>query len=163
MIRPTATWYLRLVPAATAFIGAIVLGPATLPALADDVIQSHTANIDGITAEIIQCTRAGDRLTIALRLHNTSSYALRISNAGFNDFYLMAGDKKYLVLGHTGYAATPDNKVSVDNQTSANFTLFGGQSLIWHAQYAAPPTDIKNITFHMGGIARPFENVRITD
>jgi hypothetical protein len=139
--------------AATAFMAMLVLGPATQPARADDVIQSHATNILGITAEVIQCTRKGDRLTIAIRLRNTSNYILQISDVGFSNFYLTAGDKKYLILNGAGTMSP----------ATGTHTLLIGDAMNWQAKYPAPPADIKNVTFHMGGIAPPFENLPITD
>jgi hypothetical protein len=154
MITPTVTWRLRFVQlAATALMAMFVLGPATQPARADDVIQSHATNIAGINAEIVQCTRTGDRLTIGMRLRNTTSYILQISDAGFSNFYLTAGDKKYLILNGTGTMSP----------AIGTHTLLIGDTMIWQAEYPAPPADIKSVAFHMGGLAPPFENLPITD
>jgi len=156
MITPTVTSHLRFLRlAVTAFTAFLLLGPgpAMLAARADDVIQSHPSNILGITAEVIQCTRKGDRLTIAIRLHNTSNYILQVSDVGFSNFYLTAGDKKYLILNGAGTMSP----------ATGTHTLLIGDAMSWQAKYPAPPADIKNVTFHMGGIAPPFENLPITD
>lgn len=159
MIRSKVAWRLRFLQMAGAVSMAIFLlgsGPTAQPASADDVIQSRATNILGITAEVIQCARKGDRLTIRIRLRNTTSYILKISDAGFSNFYLTAGDKKYLILNDNG-TASPAIKHTLLPAS------FDGDTTIWQAKYPAPPADIKSVTFHMGGIAPPFEDLPITD
>ena len=137
---------------------AVAASPAP-PALAQtNVIQSQDSNIDGVVAEITQAQRKEGVLTIRLRVRNTSDSDKLIrwphSTGDFDKYYLVAGNRKYLVLR--------DSKGELIAAVPVDGTLRKGGGFTWWAKFPAPPASEKKFSFFTS-ITPPFEDVPISD
>ena len=174
---PIATrkgWFLRnwnwLVPALLivffvlplAFLGSIFAAmPATEQA---GVIQTQETNQEGLVAELTECRRSEDVLTIKVRFRNTSTKPSHLKFTNWNapgdneKFYVTAGKKKYFMLKDSEGTYLSSNSAS----NPAELNLEPGQTFLWWAKYPAPSADVKKINFMMP-VTPPFEDVPITD
>ena len=160
------------VTAAVVVLGALL---AVAPPLPLGIGFSHTAhaaeaipsqeinvpNVGGVIAEITQCRRKEDVLTIRMKLHNTTNQqvsVLVISGSNYDDFYVTAKNKKYFVLRDTENdpLTPPANKYG-----NLSVELKQGSSWTWWAQYPAPPPDVTSITYFTP-LTAPFD-LPVTD
>lgn len=123
-----------------------------------DVIQVQPTNINGVNAEVIQCKRKKGVLSIKIRFvsQNADKTSIRIdtNHGAYNDFYVMAENKKYFILKDTeGNALAPKY---IDT------SLAQGENYYWWAKFPAPPAEVKEINIVIPKVL-PFEDVAITD
>jgi hypothetical protein len=119
----------------------------------------------GVLAEIVQCKRDSGVLSIRMRLHNTgaadASFSL-INKANYDQYYVTAGSKKYLVLRDSEKVPLA-NPINTDAYTGGvNVTIPKGGTFTWFAKYPAPPTDVKKVNYYTP-ITTPFEDIPIAD
>jgi hypothetical protein len=169
MTKRSMIWSAALVTAALAVSTASQDAP---PGIAQAAAQTAPAALSepqdvngasGVVAEIVQCKRGDGVLSIRMRLRNTGSEksTLKIVHTGkYDDYYLVAGKKKYFVLRDTEKTplANPTTNFSKDVET----TIQKGASFVWFAKYPAPPADVKKINYFTP-ITAPFEDIPITD
>ena len=142
---------------------AIPLGAAPAPTApaAQDVNGSP-----GVVAEIVQCNRDSGVLSIRMRLRNTGgedAKLLLISRNNYDNYYVVAGDKKYLVLrDKEGTPLATQRNVSDGYGGAVEVTIPKGGSYVWYAKYPAPPVDVKKIDYYTP-LTVPFERIPITD
>lgn len=103
-----------------------------------------------VVAEVSGAIRDGERLTVKVRFRpaaegqnvSTALYS-KLSDENYqNDYYLVAGDKKYLLLKDSeGKPLTP-----------SSVTLHGKGPVVgvWHGVFPAPPADQKVTLFIRG-------------
>jgi hypothetical protein len=99
---------IRLVPSACAAALVALFAAAPLPPLsgvgpgrvarAAEAIASAETNTAGLVAEIIQCRRIEGVLSIYMRLRNTTDTDIDIARIEYDNFYVTAKNKKYLLM-----------------------------------------------------------------
>jgi hypothetical protein len=139
--------------------GSAFLLPSIVPlvhAQSGTVIESQETDFPGVLAELIQCKRKNDVLTIKVRMKNTSSKTLRVYwPDAKKSVYLMdeANQKKYFLLkdaaGEYIYSGDPGN-------------ITANSSKISWFKFPAPPAEVEEIIIVLPGCA-PFEDVPIED
>jgi len=143
--------------------GVAVVGAGIAPGWAQtEAIQSQDTNIGGLVADITQCKRKADVLTLKIRLRNTSGKKASVyftnGYGAYDKYYLTAGDKKYFVLRDSeGVPLATDEGggyTNIDIEKDGSYT--------WWAKYPAPPADVTSVTFYTS-FAPPFEDLPITD
>ncbi|MBC2884522.1 hypothetical protein H7Q97_03785 [Ochrobactrum sp. CM-21-5] len=138
--------------AATVLVSASVL---SISSQAQDAASQPMAtgyhNSGQAMAEVSGVIRDGDKLTVKVRFKTVNegenvskSLYTSISDEDYeNDYYLLAGDKKYLLLKDSqGKPLAP-----------ASVTLFGKGPVVgvWHGVFPAPPADQK-VTLYIQGV-----------
>jgi len=160
----------------TVAIVSLLFGIAALPSIACHQARAQTTPTaltepqdvnghPGLVMELTQCKLDGNMLSIRLRIRNTSTTDVKgwafVENRVYIDqFYVLAANKKYLVLRDTDKVplATPgthDSGWALDVEVPANGTY------TWYAKYPAPPPDVKKISFYTP-YTLPFEDVPIS-
>jgi hypothetical protein len=108
MRRPTRV-PLAILAALAALVSPMRAAPGARPASTQTtVVRSQDANINGLVAEITECRRADGVLSVKMRLKNTSDADVQVNvirGRNFDDYYVVAGTKKYFVLRQRGDAA----------------------------------------------------------
>ena len=137
----------------------ILIGPAAVDvarAQSSTIIEAQEMDIPGVAAELIQCKRKGDILTVKVRVANTSSKTVRLSwyDAKKNVYLLdEANGKKYFLLkdatGEYIYSGDP-------------WDISANASKISWFKFPAPPSELEEISIVLPGCA-PFEDVPIED
>jgi len=109
------------------------------PDAKQSALASGLVSDGGVSAELTSVVKTGNRVTVKVRFMETDPEANKISvvysrldkSAYENDFYLLAGDKKYLLLKDSaGKPLAPEKLV-----------LAGKGKLrgIWYGTFPAPP------------------------
>jgi hypothetical protein len=139
--------------------GSALLLPSMVPlvhAQSGTVIESQETDFSGVVAELIQCKRKKDVLTIKVRVKNTSSKTIRVYwRDAKKNVYLMdeANGKKYFLLKDT----TGEYIYSGDP-----WDIPANSSKISWFKFPAPPAEVDEISIVLPGCA-PFEDVSIED
>jgi hypothetical protein len=126
------------------------------------VLQTQETNTAGIVGEFIECTRKDGVLSIKIRLRNTTTRDQSvqvIQGRNFDQYYVVAGSKKYLVLRDSEKVPLA---AASDGFGGLKASIKPSGAWIWWAKYPAPPADVKAITYHLP-LGPPFENVPISD
>lgn len=122
-------------------------------------LQSQDTNVGGVVMEVSEVKRKEGVLTIKIKLVNTSDAEAELrlpwGSSDYDQFYVTAKDKKYLVLRDS-------EKTPVAAAPKGNFKLAKGASFSWWAKYPAPPADVTKLDFYTPD-APPFEDLPITD
>jgi hypothetical protein len=128
----------------------------TSPALAQQV---QDTNIQGVVAELTECTRKEGVLTVKVRFRNTSDKQMWLSidshHGAYDGFYVMATNKKYFVLKDAEGAPVAPKYLGGVN-------LAKGEVYQWWAKFPAPPIEIKQAKLIIPQVL-PFEDVPIVD
>lgn len=122
-------------------------------------LQSQDTNAAGVVMEVSEVKRKEGVLTIKIKLVNTSdaeaAFRLPWGSSDYDQFYVTAKDKKYLVLRDS-------EKTPVASPSKGEFKLAKGASFSWWARYPAPPAEVTKLDFYTPD-APPFEDLPITD
>jgi hypothetical protein len=138
-------------------LATVLLSASALPfaALAEEAAGQPLAtgyhSSGQVTAEVSGAIRDGDKLTVKVRFKNATEgdnvsstlYSSMSDKEYENDYYLLAGDKKYLLLKDSeGKPLTP-----------TSVSLFGKGPVVgvWHGVFPAPPKDQK-VTLYIKGV-----------
>jgi hypothetical protein len=143
-------------------IGAPLVVQSATAQPAGAVSPAQDSNVPGVSAEIIECKRKDNVLSIRMRFHNTSDAPVKfraIAETNYDKYYVTAANKKYLVLRDTD--KTP-LAVAVNDGSSVSISLPKNGSYTWWAKYPAPPPEQKSITYYTP-LTPPFEDVPISD
>jgi len=152
-----------------AVLAVAVIGGATRPAPAAaqaakpaEPLQVQETNEAGVVAEFVECKRKEGVLSVRIRFRNTGTEAVAwylVSGRNYDQFYVTAAAKKYLVLRDS-------EKVPLAPPAGSGGDIYvslkPGGSWLWWAKYPAPPADVKKINYVVPGVA-PFEDIPITD
>jgi hypothetical protein len=165
-------WLKPMIPAvaiiAALFCIAALGGPAgILPSMAQTAPGALTDAQDvngtpGLVAEIVQCKRANDTLSIRLRLRNTGAQDIkdwRLVNGNIDQFYVVAGSKKYFVLRDS--EKTPLATAFTGSYGTVDISIPKGGAYTWFAKYPAPPSDAKTVSFYTP-LTVPFEDIPVS-
>ncbi|WP_200951453.1 MULTISPECIES: hypothetical protein [Ensifer] len=113
-------------------------------------------------AQVVEAVRAGDVLTIKLRFKPLATNQLEriydsISQDAYeNSFYVLAGNKKYLLLTDSSdKPLTNPNLVIKANKDS----LIAGS---WHGRFPAPPKDVTEVSLTIPGV-ETLDAIKLTD
>ena len=123
-----------------------------------------TGMTDGGAAEaqVVEAVRTGNILTIKLRFKPLVASKLEriydsISKDAYqNSFYVLASNKKYLLL-------TDSNDVPLTNpylviKANKDFPIAGS----WHGRFPAPPKDVTEVSLTIPGV-ETLDAIKITD
>ncbi len=119
-------------------------------------------NVEGVTAELVECKRKDGVLTVQVRLRNGGNKAVTlypVTAGNFDAYYVMAEDKKYFVLRDEDN--TPLAPL-INPGGSVFVSLNPGEIWLWWAKYPAPPPTVKTISY-MTSLTVPFDDIAITD
>lgn len=133
--------------------------PAATPA---DVLQVQETNIPGVVAEIFDCKRKEGVLTVKVRFRNKSSEKKVVklgARPGYEPFYVLAENKKYLILKDSEDVALAPR---MNGWGNVEFSLEGGSTHLWWGKFPAPPAEVKKITLVMPQVL-PFDDVPIAE
>lgn len=117
------------------------------PPLATGITNSGAAE-----AQVIEATRKGDILTIKIRFaplvpdKMESIYAQITEKDYENSFYVLAGDKKYLLLRDSQDTPLASPQLSIRN------TKDSPVSGTWYGRFPAPPKDITEVSLTIHGV-----------
>ncbi len=120
-------------------------------------IQTQETQYDGVVAELIEAKRKDGVLNLRVRVRNNGASGKEVlftHKAGWDGFYVTAGNKKYLVL--------KDSEKNAIGTHESYINLGQGRSFVWWAKFAAPPADQKKFNF-VTPMGPPFEDVPIAD
>ncbi|AHG63952.1 hypothetical protein [Advenella mimigardefordensis] len=109
------------------------------PQAKQNSLASGLVSDGGISAELTSVVKTGNRVTVKVRFMETDPDAKKISvlysrldKAAYeNDFYLLAGDKKYLLLKDSAGKPLAPEKLVLSNK--------GKLRGIWYGTFPAPP------------------------
>ena len=124
-------------------------------------VQSQDTNFAGIVADLTECKRKDGVLSVKVRLRNTSAQNVDVTlirNRNYDDYYVTAGGKKYLVLRDTERDPVASQ---ADGFGSLSVTIQKGGGYTWWAKYPAPPESETTISL-VTPFAAPFEDVPIS-
>jgi hypothetical protein len=165
-------WVKRAIPAiavTAALFGIASLGvpPSVVPAMAHTAPGALTDAQDvngapGLVAEIVQCKRENDTLSIRLRLRNTGSQDFkdwRLVNGNIDQFYVVTGSKKYFVLRDS--EKTPLATAFTGGYGTVDISIPKGGAYTWYAKYPAPSPDAKTVSIYTP-LTVPFEDVPVS-
>jgi hypothetical protein len=129
----------------------------TSEAAAEQPVQQAT-DVDGVTAEILQCRRKAAALTVVLRFKNEGFERTEFSPLGqqlnYDQYYLTVGMRKYFILRDSDDKAIAKFIVRIE--------LNPGESWTFWAKFPAPPPDVKAVEIYTP-LTLPFEDVAIVD
>ncbi|MGO4339545.1 hypothetical protein AB4037_32085 [Labrys sp. KB_33_2] len=113
-------------------------------------------------AQVIEAVRHGDILTIKLRFKPLVADKLEriydsISRDAYeNSFYVLAGNKKHLLL--TDNNDQPLTNPNLIIKTSKDSLIAGS----WHGRFPAPPKDITEVSLTIPGV-ETLDAIKLTD
>lgn len=126
-------------------------------AVAEQPAQQIT-DVEGVTAEVLQCRRKVATLTIVVRFKNEGTGRTKFSPLGqqlnYDHYYLIAGMRKYFVLRDSDNDPIAKNVINIE--------LNPGESWTFWAKFPAPPSDVKAVELYTP-LTLPFEDVAIVD
>jgi hypothetical protein len=164
-------WVKRAIPAIAVIaslcsVAALGITPGVPPALAQTagaLTDAQDVNgAAGLVAEIVQCKRENDTLSIRLRLRNTGAQDVkdwRLVNGNIDQFYVVAGSKKYFVLRDS--EKTPLATAFNGAYGTLDISIPKSGAYTWYAKYPAPPDEVKKVSFY-SPITLPFEDVPVS-
>ena len=112
--------------------------------------------------QVIEAVRSGDILSIKVRFkplvpNKTEMLYPSISNADYeNSFYVIAGNKKHLLLKDSNDKPLTNPKVLI--RTSKDAPIAGA----WQGKFPAPPKDVSEVSLTIPGV-ETFDAIKITD
>ena len=137
---------------------ATLLAMSWRAARAEEAIASQKTFVEGVTAAVMQCRRQDGVLTIVMELYSTSDRQQMFNALGlsidYDNLYVVAGQKKYLVLRDS------EGKPIARADTFVN--LKRSETWIWWAKYPAPPDDITRIDYYTP-LTLPFEGLPVSN
>lgn len=113
-------------------------------------------------AQVVEAVRNGDILTIKLRFKPLGAskveriYDSISENAYENSFYVLAGNKKYLLL--TDSNDKPLTNPNLTIKASKDSPIAGS----WHGRFPAPPRDVTEVSLTIPGV-ETLDAIKITD
>ncbi|MNL04384.1 hypothetical protein D3C87_1249520 [compost metagenome] len=135
-----------------------VQADASAPApLATGLTESGSAE-----GQVIEALRSGDILSIKVRFkplvpNKTEMLYPSISNADYeNSFYVIAGNKKHLLLKDSNDKPLTNPKVLI--RTSKDAPIAGA----WQGKFPAPPKEVSEVSLTIPGV-ETFDAIKITD
>ncbi|MGO4622370.1 hypothetical protein AB4Z34_24805 [Ensifer sp. 2YAB10] len=117
------------------------------PPLATGITDSGAAE-----AQVVEAVRNGDILTIKIRFapivpNKMESIYAAISDQDYeNNFYVLAGDKKYLLLRDSQDTPLASPQLSIRNTKES--TVSG----TWYGRFPAPPKEISEVSLTIRGV-----------
>lgn len=137
---------------------AMAQGQADAPApLATGLTDSGSAE-----GQVIEAVRSGDILSIKIRFKpivdgKTEMIYSQISKDDYaNSFYVIAGNKKHLLLKDSNDKPLTNPKLLI--RTSKDTPMAGS----WQGKFPAPPKEIKEVSLTIPGV-ETFDAIKITD
>ncbi|MBI4740870.1 MAG: hypothetical protein HY777_04795 [Betaproteobacteria bacterium] len=116
-------------------------------------------NIQGVVAELAECSRKEGVLTVKLRFRGSSDkkpYLMIDTHHGaYDGFYVVGANKKYFVLKDAEGAPLAPKYLGGVN-------LGKDEVYNWWAKFPAPPAEVKKVKLIIPQVM-PFEDVAVTD
>lgn len=126
--------------------------------LATGMINKGTAE-----AQVVEATRHGEILTIKVRFKgltgsiNNDPLYLSVDKSDIEkSFYILVGNKKYLLLTDTKNVPLTTPSVVLNSRDGAPYV---GS---WYGSFPAPPADVKEVYLTMSGV-EPLGPITVTD
>jgi hypothetical protein len=126
--------------------------------LATGMINKGTAE-----AQVVEATRHGEILTIKVRFKgltnsiNNDPLYLNVDKSDIEkSFYILVGNKKYLLLTDTRNVPLTTPSVVLNSREGA--TYVGS----WYGSFPAPPADVKEVYLTMSGV-EPLGPIAVKD
>ena len=125
-------------------------------------LATGMTNTGSAEAQVTEAVRKGDILTIKLRFapivpDKMESIYSRITEDDYeNNFYVLAGDKKYLLLTDS------KDKPLTNTQLAIRNTKESPVSGTWYGRFPAPPKDITEVSLTILGV-ETIDAIPITD
>ncbi len=155
--------------AAACALGALLALAATAQAAfaqgqADSPAPLATGLTDSGSAEgqVVEAVRSGDILSIKVRFKpivagKTEMIYPQISKDDYeNSFYVIAGNKKHLLLKDSNDKPLTNPKLMI--RTAKDAPIAGS----WQGKFPAPPKEIKEVSLTIPGV-ETFDAIKITD
>ncbi|MGX9693565.1 hypothetical protein ACTJNK_24750 [Achromobacter anxifer] len=137
---------------------ALAQGQADAPApLATGLTDSGSAE-----GQVVEAVRSGEILSIKIRfkpvvMDKTEMIYPQISKSDYeNSFYVVAGNKKHLLLKDSNDKPLTNPKLMI--RTSKEAPIAGS----WQGKFPAPPKDVKEVSLTIPGV-ETFDAIKITD
>lgn len=122
-------------------------------------LQTQETNIQGVVAELTECSRKDGVLTIKLRFRSSSDKKPYLSidshHGAYDGFYVVGSNKKYFVLKDAEGAPLAPKYLGGVN-------LGKDEVYNWWAKFPAPPAEVKKVKLIIPQVM-PFEDVAVTD
>ncbi|PZO67770.1 MAG: hypothetical protein DI498_01945 [Paracoccus denitrificans] len=116
----------------------------------DAVLATSLTNTGMAEASLVSAVRDGDKLTVRVRFKATEGqtgtevlYSSMSENSWQTDYYLVAGDKKYLILKDSAGKPLAPSSLSLN----ASNPMAGS----WNATFPAPPAG-ETAMLHIGNV-----------
>jgi hypothetical protein len=142
---------------------AAVLVSCVMPAAAQTKpIATGDVNAEGVVAEVTECKRGEGTLTLRIRLKNTGEKSVgfwAVSGRKYDDHYVTAGKKKYLILRD---AQKVPLAPASDAGGNVRVSLKKGGVYTWWAKFPDPPADVKKVNYTWP-IGSPIDDIPCTD
>lgn len=122
-------------------------------------LQTQETNIQGVSAELIECSRKAGVLTVKVRFRAGAEkktwFNIDTGHGAYAGFYLVAGDKKHFILRDAEGAPIAPKAVG-------GVHLNKGDTHLWWAKFPAPGAEVKQVKLVIPEVL-PFEDVPVTD
>lgn len=139
--------------------GAMALSSAGAQAQAQGAMQIQETNIQGVSAELIECTRKAGVLTVKVRFRASADkktwFKIDTGHGAYAGFYVVAGDKKHFILRDAEGAP-------IAPRTLGDVHLGKGETHLWWAKFPAPGAEIKQVKLVIPEVL-PFDDIPVTD
>lgn len=115
-------------------------------------LATGITNTGSAEAQVTEAVRNGDILTIKVRFapivpDKLESIYTRITEEDYeNSFYVLAGDKKYLLLRDSEDTPLASPRLSIQNSKDSPV------SGTWYGRFPAPPKDITEVSLTIRGV-----------
>lgn len=140
-------------------VAAVSVFSAGAQAQAGAPMQTQETNIQGVSAELIECTRKAGVLTVKVRFRAGADKKTWLNidtgHGAYAGFYLVAGDKKYFILRDAEGAP-------IAPKALGGVHLNKGETHLWWAKFPAPGADVKEVKLVIPEVL-PFEDIPVTD
>lgn len=139
--------------------GAICFLPLAAQAQGSGPMQTQETNIQGVSAELIECTRKAGVLTLKVRFRASADkktwFNIDTGHGAYTGFYVVAGDKKHFILRDAEGAP-------IAPKALGGVHLNKGETHLWWAKFPAPGAEVKQVKLVIPEVL-PFEDIPVTD
>lgn len=140
-------------------LAASALALLSAGAQAQSAIQTQETNIQGVTADLIECSRKAGVLTVKLRFRSAADkktwFNIDTGHGAYAGFYVVAGDKKHFILRDAEGAP-------IAPKALGGVHLNKGDTHLWWAKFPAPGPEVKQVKLVIPEVL-PFEDLPVTD
>ncbi|CAG1003473.1 hypothetical protein BURK2_03218 [Burkholderiales bacterium] len=140
-------------------VGGMSLSSVGALAQAGGALQTQETNVQGVSAELIECSRKAGVLTVKLRFRASAEkktwFNIDTGHGAYAGFYVVAGDKKHFILRDAEGAP-------IAPKALGGVHLNKGETHLWWAKFPAPGIEVKQVKLVLPEVL-PFEDIPVTD